>query len=92
MNTLLGILDFVVLLLLVISIPRIVLKELRQAAGSMLLTICVLAVLIVFAVVSLSAYVGLIGVSSGLTRGIFLVILLLMLGTLRFAWSGKPAA
>lgn len=92
MNTLLSILDFVVLLLLVISIPRIVLKELRQAAGSMLLTICVLAVLIVFAIVSLSAYVGLIGVSSALTRGIFLVILLLMLAMLRFAWSSKAAA
>lgn len=92
MNTLLSILDFVVLLLLVISIPRIVLKELRQAAGSMLLTICVLAVLIVFAIVSLSAYVGLIGVSSALTRGIFLVILLLMLAMLRFAWSSKAPA
>jgi len=92
MNTLLGILDFAVLLLLVISIPRIVLKELRQVAGSMLLTICVLAVLIVFAIVSLSAYIGLIGVSSALTRGFFLIILLLMLATLRFAWSSEPAA
>lgn len=92
MNTLLGILDFIVLLLLVISIPRIVWKELPQGSGSTLLTICVLAVLIVFATVSISAYLGLIGATSALTRGIFLIILLGMLAILRSAWSYKPAA
>jgi hypothetical protein len=91
MGTLLGIVDFVVLLLLVVLILRTVWKEQPQGSGSLLLSICVALALIVFATVSFAAYLGLVEVSSSLTRGIFLVILLVMAGLLRLPWS-KPVA
>jgi len=92
MGTLLSILDFVVLLLLVLLVPRTVWKELPRGSGSLVLSICVSLVLIVFAIVSFSSYLGLVEVSSSLTRGIFLVILLGMAALLRLSWVSKPVA
>jgi hypothetical protein len=90
MGTLLAILDFVVLLPLVVLVPLTVWKELQRGAGSLVLSICVSLVLIVFAIVSFSSYLGLVEVSSSGTRGIFLVILLGMAAILRLSWVSKP--
>ena len=92
MGTLLGILDLIVLLVLVVLIIRTVWKEQPQGSGSLLLSIFIALALIVFAIVSFAAYLGLVEVSSSLTRGIFLLILLGLAALLRLAWAGKPAA
>ncbi len=80
MGTLLNVLDFLVLLLLVIQVIRTVSKGQSRDSGSLLLTVCVAVVLIVFATVSFAVYMGLVAVSSSLTQGIFLVILIAMAG------------
>jgi len=90
MRTLLDILDFVVLLLLVIHAARRVRGEQPQDRGSLVLSIFVALALIVFAYVSLTAYVGLVGDSSLPTQVIFLVILLLMAAVIRSSWANRP--
>ena len=92
MGTLLNILDFLVLCLLVLSVLRIVWKELQPGSGSLILSICVALALAILALVSLTAYMGLVDVSSTFTQVIFLIVLLVMATLLRSAWSGKPAA
>jgi len=92
MGSLLAVLDLVVLLLLVASILRTARKEVPEGPGSLVLSICLALVLIIFGTVSFAAYLGLVEVSSFLTRVIFLVVLLGMAGLLRLSWAGKPAA
>jgi hypothetical protein len=92
MGTLLSIVDFLVLLLLLLSVLRLVWNEMRAGSGSLALAICLACALAVVAIVSLSAYVGLVAVSSTLTQGIFLLILVVMAALLRFAWTDKKAA
>lgn len=92
MGTILNILDFLVLCLLVLSVLRIVWKELRPGSGSLVLSICLAVALAIVAIVSLTAYMGLVEVSSTFTQAIFLLILLAMAALLRFAWPGKPVA
>ena len=92
MGTLLSIADFVVLLLLVVLVLRTMWRELPRDSGSLVLSICVSVVLLVFAIVSFSAYIGLVEVSSLLTQGIFLVVLLVMAALIRLSWTAKPIA
>jgi hypothetical protein len=92
MGTLLNILDFLVVCLLVLSVLRVVWKELQPGSGSLILSICLALVLAIFAIVSLTAYMGLVDVSSTFTRAIFLLILLVMAALLRSAWSSKTVA
>jgi len=92
MGTLLGILDFIVLLLLVVQIPRTVWKEQPQGFGSQLLSVFIALAVIVFAIVSFAAFLGLVEASSSLMRGIYLLVLLGMAAVLRLSWVGKQAA
>jgi hypothetical protein len=82
--------DFIVLLLLVVQLPRTVWKEQPRVFGSLLLSLFIALALIVFATVSFAAFLGLVDGSSSLTRGIFLVVLLGMAALLRLSWVGKP--
>jgi hypothetical protein len=91
MGTLLMILDFIVLLLLVVQLPRTVWKEQPQGVGSLLLSIFIALAVIVFAIVSFGAFLGLVAGSSSLMRGIFLLVLLGIAAVLRLSWGGKPA-
>lgn len=91
MGTLLGIVDFIVLLLLVVQIPRMVWKEQPQGIGSLLLSIFIALAVIIFATVSFAAFLGLVQASSSLMRGIYLVALLVDAGLLRLSCVGKPA-
>lgn len=91
MDTLLDIVDFVVLLLLIVHITRTVWKEQLQGNGSLLLTICIALASAIFAIVSYTSYMGLVAVSSSLTRVIFLVFLLAMVVVVRLSWTSKPA-
>ena len=92
MGILLNILDFLVLCLLVLSVLRMVWKELQPGSGSLVLSICVALALAIVAIVSLTAYMGLVEVSSTFTQVIFLLVLLAMAALLRSAWSSKPVA
>ncbi len=90
MGTLLGIVDFIVLLLLVVQVPRTVWKEQPHDIGSLLLSIFSALALIVFAIVSFAAFLGLVQASSSLMRGIYLLVLLGMAAVLRLSWVGEP--
>ena len=90
MGTLLGIVDFIVLLLLVVQVPRTVWKEQPHDFGSLLLSIFIALALIVFAIVSFAAFLGLVQASSSLMRGIYLLVLLGMAAVLRLSCVGKP--
>ncbi len=91
MGMFLGIVDFVVLLLLVIHVSLTVWKEQPRDSGSTILTACIVLAALVFATVSLSAYLGLVAVSSPLTRGIFLLVLFGMGILFSLAGMGKRA-
>jgi len=92
MDTILAILDFIILLLLAIQIVRTVSMEPPFGSGSPILSFFVALVLIAFVLISLGAYLGLLAVSSTLTRIIFFVVLLVMVGLLRGSSPAKPAA
>jgi hypothetical protein len=92
MGTLLSALDVIVLLLLVAVVLRTVWNELPRGTGSLVLSVCLALVLAVFAIVSISSYMGLVQVSSLLTRGLFLLVLLAMAAMLRASWAHKQTA
>jgi hypothetical protein len=88
MGTLVSIVDFIVLLLFVVYIPRLVKRE----SGSLLLSILIALAVVIFAIVSFAANAGLIAATSSLTRGIVLVALLGMAVLVRLSEVGKPVA
>jgi hypothetical protein len=92
METLLGIADFIILLLLIVLALRAAKNELSPGSGSLVLSLCLAVVLIIVGTVSITAYLGLIQAVSSLTRGIFLLVLLGMAGVIGVAWSGKSVA
>jgi len=92
MGTFLAVLDIIVLLLLVFHTTRMVWKEQPQGLGSLLLSIFIALAVIVFASVSLAAFVGLAGVSSLPMQTILLVILLVIAALLRSSCASKRAA
>jgi hypothetical protein len=88
MGTLVSIVDFIVLLLFVIYIPRVV----KRDSGSLLLSTLIALAVAIFAMVSFTANAGLIAATSSLTRGIVLVVLLGMAALIRLSEAGKPAS
>ena len=88
METLVSIVDFIVLLLFVVYIPRLV----RRDSGSLLLSTLIALAVVIFAIVSFAATAGLIAATSSLTRGIVLVVLLGMAALVRLSETSKPAA
>jgi hypothetical protein len=59
--------------------------------ASLFLSIFVGLAVLVFAIVSLGAYVGLVGEASAFTQVIFLLVLLFMAALIGSSWSSKPA-
>jgi hypothetical protein len=88
MGTLISIVDFIVLLLFVVYIPRVV----RRDSGSLLLSTLIALAVVIFAIVSFAANAGLIAATSSLTRGIVLVVLLGMAALVRLSEASKPVA
>jgi hypothetical protein len=88
METLISIVDFIVLLLFVVYIPRLV----RRDSGSLLLSTLIALAVVIFAIVSFTATAGLIAATSSLTRGIVLVVLLGMAALVRLSETSKPVA
>ena len=82
------IVDFIVLLLFVVYIPRLA----RRDSGSLLLSALIALAVVIFAIVSFTATAGLIAATSSLTRGIVLVVLLGMAALVRLSETSKPVA
>ena len=91
MATLVNIVDFIVLLMFVVHIPRVVRKALSQGSGQMLLTLCIAVAVIIFALVSFIAEAGLIASVSSLTQGILLLFLVVMAVLVRASWADNSA-
>lgn len=91
MATILSVLDVLVLLLLVVSLVRTVHQE-GVGSGSPLLSLFAALFVILLAVISLGAYIGLVSESSILTQAIFLVILVAMAAVILSTWKSTPAA
>jgi len=77
--------DAIVLLLMIVLIPRSVLKGLSKGPGSLLLSICVTAFVIIFAVVSFTALVNFL--QSTLAQIIWILVLLVMAYVIHISWT-----
>lgn len=86
MGTLVTIVDFLLLLILVVHIPRTVWRE----SGSSLLGVASAAAAIIFGLVSFTATAELLGSTSSLTRTILLLFYLAMAWVIRVSWAGLP--
>lgn len=88
MDSLVHIVDFIVLLLFVAYIPQIV----KRGSHSFLLSALIALAIAVFAVVSFTANAGLVAATSPLTRAIVLAVLLVIAALLGLSQASKPAA
>ena len=86
MGTVLSIADAVVLLMIVIGVVRAVWK----GSGSLLLSVCIAAIMIVFAVVSLAAQSGIAEGSSSLTQITLFAFFIVTAILVRVSWLSKP--
>ena len=89
MGTLVEILDAIVLLLYIITLPRLVTKGMAPGAGATLLGFCVAVFAFIFALVSFTAMVGFF--TSGLGQIVWLVVLLAVAALIRSSWAQEPA-
>lgn len=85
MSTLVEILDAIVLLLYIITIPRVVMKGMSPGGGATLLGISVAVFAFIFALVSFMAMVGFF--TSGVAQVIWLIVLLAIAALLRSSWA-----
>jgi hypothetical protein len=88
MGIVLIIADLLVLLTIVISVSRAVRNGQAGGSGSLLLTVCILVALLVFATVSFTAASGL-AQSSSLNQGVLLAFLIVTAIVARVSWAPK---
>jgi hypothetical protein len=92
MNTLLNLLDFIVLVLIVIHLLRRVSAGLANTPGAPILTICVAVAAAFFATVSLTVYMGLVDAADSLMRVVLLAFVVGMAVLVGVSWTSKPVA
>ncbi len=92
MTTLIAIVDLIVLLMYVASIPRVVSKWQSQGTGALVLSAFVALAIAIFAMVSFIANAGLVAATSSLTQAIILLFLVVMAALVRASLANKPAA
>lgn len=92
MNTLLNLLDFIVLVLIVIHLLRRVSAGLANAPGAPILIICVALVAAFFATVSLTVYMGLVDAADSLMRVVLLAFVVGMAVLVGVSSTSKPVA
>ena len=92
MGTVLQIADVIVLLMVVVLVPRNVLKGQPKGAIGVLLAILLAAAVIVFATVSLTVFTQLAAESSAIWQGVLVVFLLLMAVLIRLSLKPPTAA
>lgn len=88
MEIILSIVDAIVLLLLIVLIPRSVLRGMSRGPGSLVLSICAAAFAIIFAVVSFTASVRFL--ESTAAQIVWVLVLLVMAYIVRVSWTAKP--
>jgi hypothetical protein len=92
MATLVAIVDFMVLLMYLASIPRVVSRWHSRGIGALVLPILIAMAIAIFGMVSFIANAGLVAASSSLTQAIILLFLLLMAALVRASLAKKPTA
>jgi len=90
MGIALSIADLLVLLAVVIGVSRAVRNGQSQGFGSLLLLICIVVALLVFATVSFTAAYGLAESSSLFSQGVLLVFLVVTAVVARVSWASRP--
>ena len=90
MGIALSIADLLVLLTIVISASRAVRNGQSRGFGPLLLSICIVLALLIFAVVSFTAASGLAESSSSLSQGVLLVFLVVTAIVVRVSWANQP--
>ena len=88
MGIVLIIADLLVLLTIVISVSRAVRYGQPSSSGSLLLTVCIVIALLIFATVSFTAASGL-AQSSSFSQGVLLVFLIVTAIVARVSWAPK---
>ena len=91
MNTLLSLLDFIVLVLIVIHVVRRVSAGLANAPGAPILVICVALVAAFFATVSFTVYMGLVDAADSLMRVVLLAFVVVLAIVVGASWTSKTA-
>lgn len=92
MNTLLDVLDFIVLVSIVVLVVRKVSAGLANASGAPILVICVALVAAFFATVSFTVYMGLVDIAGSLMRLVLLAFVVVLGAVVGLSWTGKQAA
>jgi len=92
MNTLLNLLDFIVLVLIVIHLLRRVSAGLANVPSAPILIICVALVAAFFATVSLTVYMGLVEAADSLMRVVLFAFVAVMAVLVGVSWTSKPVA
>ena len=92
MNTLLDLLDFIVLVLIVIHLLRRVSAGLGNVPGAPILVICVALVAAFFATVSFTVYMGLVDAASSLMRLVLFAFVVALAAIVGISWTSKQAA
>jgi len=88
MGIVLIIADLLVLLTIVFSVSRAVRYGQPSGSGSLLLTVCIVVALVIFATVSFTAASGL-AQSSSLNQGVLLAFLIVTAIVARVSWAPK---
>jgi hypothetical protein len=89
MGIALSIADLLVLLAIVINVSRAVRNGQSRGFGPLILSICIVVALLIFALVSFSAAYGLAESSSLLSQGVLLVFLIVTAVVARISWASK---
>jgi|HubBroStandDraft_6_1064221.scaffolds.fasta_scaffold2407440_1 hypothetical protein len=76
MGIIVSVVDLIVLLLCIVTIPRVIVKNMSAGSGSTLLAVCVAVFAVIFATVSFSAMVGFL--TNILGQLVWLVVLLIL--------------
>jgi hypothetical protein len=92
MNTLLNLLDFIVLVLIMIHLLRGVSAGLANAPGAPILIICVALAAAFFATVSFTVYMELVDAADSLMRVVLLAFVVGMAVLVGVSWTSKPVA
>jgi hypothetical protein len=90
MGIALTVIDFLILVTIVISVSRWVWRQPTLGFGPLLLSICIILALLIFATVSFAAASGL-AAGSGLSQAILLIFLIAVAIVARMSWTNSPA-
>jgi len=89
MGTILDLADLIVLLFCIVTIPRVIMRNMSAGSGSTLLAVCVAMFAVIFATVSFSAMVGFL---TSIFGQLLWLVVLVILATLLLRVSKEAVA